>query len=203
MGILGATGIKEAIARGDITIEPFAESSLQPNSYDVAIDEHFYQMDSDPANNGSIYVVSPRGVEMARPIWNGPFTFDHIGERMVMIQPGSMVLAATIEVIGAHRNYSTLLKTKSTIARLGIEVCPGAGFGDVGFVNKWTLEIRNNTNRIIALQKGTKVAQIAFFEVSGQGHTYEGNYLQREGNDRDSWRPRDMLPVVKDTIRVG
>lgn len=195
MSVLGSAGIKQAMVRGDIYIEPFEEECLQPNSYDISIGQEFwlpkgYRFDDPTVNPAlkreSIYLdqVDPAN------LWEGPgYNTSHI-----LVPARQTILAATLEVIGAYRRYKTQLRSKSTIARCRIEVCASAGFGDVGYVNKWTLEIDNKTGDDIYIPVGFKVGQIAFLEVIGQDKIYSGSYVQQK-----AWDPYQMLPKFKET----
>ena len=186
---LGAKGILDARKAGDIYIRPYHEESLQPNSYDVAIDGVYYRQ-RNVAGRVYLHDYIKADTELGEKFWEGP-----IYSSQIAIAPNSMVLATTVEYIGAVNGYTTLLKTKSTLERLMIQVSAGAGFGDVGFVNKWTLEIVNHSNFEIIIPMGMKVGQIAFDKVEGQGHRYSGSYVQQP-----QWTPEQMLPKLKPSI---
>ncbi len=188
--MLGSQGVIDAMGRGDIKISPFNHESLQPNSYDVALDRWYYTLIESIGRNPLVF-VRPNDLSIEN-LYSGVNVTVRDGERVVEVRPYGMILAATIEVIGAFRGFTTLLKAKSTISRLGLDVCASAGFGDVGFVNKWTLEIRNNTDRRFIIPVGTKIAQVSFLPIEGEGHVYTGSYLQRK-----EWNPEQMLPKVK------
>jgi dCTP deaminase-like len=54
------------------------------------------------------------------------------------------------------------------LGRNFIEVCKCAGWGDIGYTNRWTMEITNNSRHYsIPLVVGRRVAQIIFFESEG------------------------------------
>jgi dCTP deaminase len=49
-----------------------------------------------------------------------------------------------------------------------IEVCKCAGWGDIGYINRWTMEITNNSRYYsIPLVVGRRIAQIVFFDSDG------------------------------------
>jgi len=191
--MLGSNGILKAIEKGDIWIYPFNIESLQPNSYDVSLDTQFYTLRKVNSRYRNLYIVT--GDPSLELLWYGPRTMTNSYGNFIEIEPHSMILAATAEIVGAYRNYTTLLKAKSTIARLCLDICASAGFGDVGFVNKWTLEIVNHSDRLVHIPVGTKVAQVAFSPIEGQGDVYSGSYLQQK-----EWTPEQMLPVVKPSM---
>lgn len=69
-----------------------------------------------------------------------------------------------------------MMKARSSLGRNFIEVCKCAGWGDVGYINRWTMEITNNSRYYsIPLVVGRRIAQIVFFDTEGtlEGRSYE------------------------------
>ena len=95
-----------------------------------------------------------------------------------------------------------MMKARSSMGRNFIEVCKCAGWGDVGYVNRWTMEITNNSkNYLIPLVVGRRIAQIVFFEtgpILEKDYATTGKY--QTSNDmrqlKKSWRPTSMLPKL-------
>lgn len=195
MSTLGSQGIVDAIEKGIIRIDPFDEDLLQPNSYDVRIGRDFYL----PSKNKELKILnlSYKNNNIIQGIWSGPFvSIDYKDNSYnVVIPPKTTILAHTIEYIGAYTRYRAQLRSKSTIARCMIEVCASAGFGDVGYVNRWTLEIDNKSDLQWIIPVGTRIAQLEFTEVVGEGKVYDGSYKQQP-----VWDPDQMLPVIKPSI---
>jgi hypothetical protein len=84
-----------------------------------------------------------------------------------------------------------------------IEVCKCAGWGDVGYVNRWTMEITNNSRYYsIPLVVGRRIAQIVFFDTDGTlnngCYTDKGKYqITRDIEQMKlQWRPTDCLPKM-------
>ena len=83
-----------------------------------------------------------------------------------------------------------------------IEVCKCAGWGDVGYINRWTMEITNNSkNYIIPLVVGRRIAQIIFFEtgpILERDYTNSGKYASSTNIKelKKSWKPESMLPQL-------
>ena len=132
------------------------------------------------------------------------FEFDGIrpDDKVIVLRPGETVLAHTQEFIGGKDHITTMMKARSSLGRNFIEVCKCAGWGDVGYINRWTMEITNNSkNYIIPLVVGRRIAQIIFFEtgpIQAKDYASGGKYasstdvkkLQKE------WRPDMMLPKL-------
>jgi len=100
-------------------------------------------------------------------------------------------LAHTQEIIGGRNNIASKMNARSSLGRLGLSVCKCAGFGDVGFINKWTMEITNHSQRAsIILPVGMRIAQISFFRTGKVLSEYKGKYGQGK------WTPEDMIPKL-------
>ena len=95
-----------------------------------------------------------------------------------------------------------MMKARSSMGRNFIEICKCAGWGDVGYTNRWTMEVTNNSRyHTIPLVVGRRVAQIVFFEVepienSELDYTRTGKYQTAIDVEelRRSWTPQQMLP---------
>ena len=100
-------------------------------------------------------------------------------------------MAHTIEVAGAYKKFVPMIASRSSLVRWGIDVCVSAGFGDVGYVNRWTLEIYNFSDYKMAIPVGARICQIYFDKLDGpkDSKLYDGQYKQN-GN----WVPQHMYP---------
>ena len=180
--MLGSKGIQKEFDKGNIVIDPFTASQLNPNSYDIRLGDWFILTKE---------IHHPIDLEVSdNDIWQDPIHLKY--NTQFILEPGQCILAHTHECIGSYK-HATLLKARSTFGRLFIDVCPSAGFGDIGYINRWTLEIKNNSTNYYILKPGMRIGQIAFNEIKGQGKSYIGSYLQHL--DR-SWKPEDMLPKL-------
>ncbi len=135
-------------------------------------------------------------------IW-APITLPLLS-RIILLMPGETILAHTNEFIGGREAITTMMKARSSKGRSFIEVCKCAGWGDVGYVNRWTMEITNNSRtKILPLVVGRRISQIIFFYT---GKTLQGSYTT--GSDskycasenleelQNSWHPLSMLPKL-------
>jgi len=202
--------------RGNIIIDPFDRKSLGTASYDVRLGEWYF---SETDVVGGIGIYSPYSEKDVRRIWGKPkraefarkyckrYGLDLPGgvkanDRVIWIPPGETFLCHTLEFIGGREIVTTLMKARSSIGRNFIEVCKCAGWGDVGYINRWTMEVTNNSKHYtIPLVAGRRIAQVAFFEVASildKDYTTKGKY--QVGFDlkkiKKSWRPDDMLPKM-------
>ena len=200
---------------GNIIIDPFIRANLATSSYDVTLGEWFFR-EQPTKYNHSIYNIWSRShvehvwgahaVERAAPAKEAfkKYNFEWEGisptDKVIIVRPGETVLAHTNEFIGGRHQVTTQMHARSSLGRNFIEVCKCAGWGDVGYVNRWTMEITNNSrNYLIPLVVGRRVAQIVFFEtgpILGADYAAGGKY-QAEHDLKKlkmAWRPEMMLP---------
>ena len=103
------------------------------------------------------------------------------------------------------------MQARSTWGRNGIAVCLDAGWGDPGYVNRWTMEIYNmNQHESVVLPVGERIAQMVFYETGPVDTEYKklsGKYQTDVSDNLDdiisNWRPEHMLPkAYKDTRQL-
>lgn len=206
--------ILEAIEEGFIVIEPYKRENLATSSYDVTLGEYFFVEQRAPhfENLYNIYdkkhvervwgTTAKRAKTAKETLKNYRFDFTNIKpeEKIILLAPGETVLAHTQEFIGGRDHITTMMKARSSLGRSFIEVCKCAGWGDVGYINRWTMEVTNNsTHYYIPLVVGRRIAQLIFFETGpilksdyGKSGKYQsgGSIAQI----KKIWKPTDMLP---------
>lgn len=195
--------IKTARERGDIVIEPFNSLNLGSDTYDVTLGE-FYFRESIP-NDGDRLAFDPFDKVSIFKVWGLPqraIKWSGFDERIIWIEPGETLLAHTQEFIGGLRRYTTKMFARSSIGRSMLGVCKCAGRGDVGYINRWTLEITSFSRyHSIPLRVGSRVAQIEFQEVRQGDKFYgQGKSKYQDGGDvlhlMNTWHPEMMLPKL-------
>ena len=121
-------------------------------------------------------------------------------DKVILLEPGETILAHTNEFIGGKDHITTMMKARSSLGRNFIEVCKCAGWGDVGYTNRWTMEITNNSRHYaIPLVVGRRIAQIVFFEtgpIDGADYNSKGKYNSSTDltKMKKDWHPTMMLP---------
>ena len=199
---------------GNILIDPFNKDNLATSSYDVSLGEFYFreQKAEDEMRIYNIYSkkhiervwgTEPYRAKRAKDVLR-EYELEGINDddRVILIGPGETILAHTEEFIGGLNIVSTEMKARSSMGRSFIEVCKCAGWGDVGYTNRWTMEITNNSRHyMIPLVVGRRIAQIIFFEV---GPILKNDY--RKGIDskyhtntdfaetKKEWKPQMMHP---------
>ncbi len=108
----------------------------------------------------------------------------------INIPKGTFFLCHTEEFIGSAANSNILpeFHQRSTWARLGL-IHTKAGWGDVGYHNKWTMEYYTATP--VTLKKGDRLGQITFTrtEANSGDYTKKGSYQTNK-----EWSKEDILP---------
>jgi len=211
--ILGDADIRAAMERKDIIIAPYKRGNLGPVSYDVSLGEFYYQEQKPNDPLGASDWLNPYVKEDIDRVWGQPvragevvgekFPGFHVGERVILLEPGETILAHTEEFIGGRNNITTRMQARSSWGRLGVGVCKCAGKGDPGYVNRWTMEITSfNQYHTVMMKVGERVAQIEFMYVAHTANQYEdkGNYQEHSPDDMEevfnSWTPEMMLPKL-------
>lgn len=208
--------ILDEIKKGDIIIEPFRRDNLATSSYDVTLGEYYFQEQPSKydhniyniwskSHTDHVWGTEAKKAKKASEVFKKyKFKWEGIkpSDKVILLQPGETILAHTNEFIGGRNHITTMMKARSSLGRNFIEVCKCAGWGDVGFFNRWTMEITNNSkNYAIPLVVGRRIAQIIFFEtgpILNNDYAEKGKY-QISNNLKEmkkSWKPESMLPKL-------
>lgn len=117
-------------------------------------------------------------------------------KKFVVIFPGETILGHSNEFIGGKNHITTMIKARSSMGRCNITICRDAGWGDIGYINRWTLEITNNSYVPIILPYGMMMAQIVFFYTGETEKPYKGKYQNYDSIEDivKNWHPSWMLP---------
>jgi len=210
--------IIEEMQKGDIIIHPFNKLNLSTSSYDVTLGEFYYRETRPDRYQNKIYNIwDEKHIER---IWNTKevhkakkakdvfknmnFDLRNVSpdDKVILLEPGETILAHTNEFIGGIDHITTMMKARSSLGRSFIEVCKCAGWGDVGYVNRWTMEITNNSQHYsIPLVIGRRIAQIIFFEtgeILGNDYTKVGKYNTSKDINKltKDWKPEMMVPQL-------
>jgi deoxycytidine triphosphate deaminase len=155
--ILTGASIHDGWRRGDIVIDPFYESHLNPNSYNFRLGDRLRCY-----RDGTLDPKMP----------NAYYEMDIPSEGFVL-RPHRLYLASTVEVLGSRR-YAPTFSARSSVARLGLFINLSASLGDIGFIGQWTLQLfALHPLRIYA---GMRIGQMMFWEPQGTILLYDGKY---------------------------
>lgn len=156
--ILSGREIKAQIGK-KIHIDPFEESQLNPNSYNLTLHDE-------------LLVYEEIVLDMKRPNRHRRLTIPPEG---MVLEPNQLYLGRTVEYTET-RNLVPMLEGRSSIGRLGLFVHVTAGFGDVGFCGYWTLEMF--AVQPVRIYPGVQVCQIFYHAIEGEVEEYTSGKYQ-------------------------
>lgn len=214
--------IRQAVKDGHIICHPFINDNVAGSSIDVTLGEWYYRTERtgssgfyNPFDKKDVqrYFEGPHKAETHQK-WaaaNGRQLFEGIppNHPIIVLRPGERILGHTHEFIGIKAPGTSTLQARSTWGRNGVAVCLDAGWGDPGYINRWTLEIYNmNQHESVILPAGERIAQMVFYEtgpVEGEYKKLSGKYQTNVSADLKNiikkWRPEQMLPQAYKDMR--
>lgn len=215
--LLSRDAILKHYREGNIVIEPFDERKLKTVSYDITLGDWFWR-EGHPEGRATVHNLYDES--STRRVWQGPHQAEpasavaqrldmelkNVGsdDKVILLRPGETILAHTEEFIGGRDRVVAKMYARSSMGRNFVEVCKDAGWGDVGYFNRWTMEVTNNSQHFtIPLVVGRRVGQMVFYEVAplekapdyvGEGGKYQKS--QDIAEVKESWNPHMMIPQM-------
>lgn len=160
--LLSGEEIKKNI-HSNIIIEPYSESQLNSNSYNLKLSNELEMYEADHLDMKK----DNKTIKMTIP--------DH----GLMLRPNKLYLGRTVEYTKTD-NFVPMLEGRSSVGRLGLFVHVTAGFGDVGFAGYWTLEI--HCVEPIIIYPNVEICQIYYHTIQGDYQKYNsGKYQNNTG----------------------
>lgn len=162
----------------NILIEPFDESRLNPNSYNLTLHDELltYEevvLDMRKPNRTRRLVIPPEGL---------------------VLSPNQLYLGRTCEMTETH-NLVPMIEGRSSIGRLGLFVHVTAGFGDVGFKGYWTLEMF--AVQPVKIYPGVSICQIFYHQIEGSIQEYVSNKYQNNHDIQPSLLYKELNPDAR------
>jgi len=172
--VLSGHEIKNQLGR-DIVIEPFDESKLNPNSYNLSLHGELmvYEevvLDMRKANRVRRMTIPPEGL---------------------VLTPNQLYLGRTAERTETH-NLVPMIEGRSSVGRLGLFVHVTAGFGDVGFCGYWTLEMFAVVP--VRIYAGVPICQIFYHDIRGSFSEYASDKYQHNDDIQPSLLFKELNP---------
>ena len=215
--LLSRPDIQKHMKQGTIVIDPFEPRNLKTTSYDLTLGE-WYWRETHPATRATLHNIYDE--KSTKFVWNGPHQAHTIKQmkkemdlpifrnvpdnaKVILLHPGETILGHTQEFIGGRDIVVSKMYARSSLGRNFIEVCKDAGWGDIGYINRWTLEITNNSQHFtIPLIVGRRIAQMVFYEVTplnekGSDYATEKGKYQHSTDLKTlkkDWDPHQMIP---------
>lgn len=172
--VLSGHEIKRQLG-GNIVLEPFDESKLNPNSYNLSLHDELlvYEeavLDLRQANRVRRLAIPPEGL---------------------VLQPNQLYLGRTVERTETY-NLVPMIEGRSSVGRLGLFVHVTAGFGDVGFCGYWTLEMF--AIQPVRVYAGVPICQIFYHEIRGAFTEYASDKYQHNTDIQPSLLFKELAP---------
>ncbi|MBQ3646740.1 MAG: dCTP deaminase [Synergistaceae bacterium] len=160
--ILSGLEIKKHINR-EIIIDPFDESRLNPNSYNLSL-------------HNELLIYTNKILDMKQQNQTQKILIPSEG---YLLEPGKLYLGRTNEFTKTEK-FIPMLEGRSSIGRLGICIHVTAGFGDVGFAGYWTLELF--CVQPVKIYPDVQIAQIYYHTITEPYERYtKGKYQNNQG----------------------
>lgn len=215
MGVYSNRQIKQAIKDGHVVFHPYQEKHIAGSSVDVTLGHYYYRTERpseggfyNPFDKSSVDTYFSGALKAEKhAIWakkHGKVLFSNIpaDHPIIVLRPHERILAHTHEFIGIKAPGTSTMQARSTWGRNGIAVCLDAGWGDPGYINRWTMEIYNlNQHESVVLPVGERIAQVVFYETGPVDLEYKklsGKYQSASSDSLESiiksWEPTQMLP---------
>src|SRR4029079_8937939 len=176
--ILSGDEIHRNLGR-DIIIEPFDETRLNPNSYNLTLHDELLTYEE--------VVLDMAAANRTRRI--------RIPKEGLVLTPKKLYLGRTAERTETH-NYVPMIEGRSSIGRLGLFVHVSAGFGDVGFCGFWTLELFAVPP--IRIYPGLPICQIFYHTLQGVISEYRSGKYQNNQDIQPSLFFKELQAPSKD-----
>ena len=180
--ILSGLEIEKEIANGNIVVEPFDRSRLNPNSYNLRL-------------HNELLVYDGPTLDMKTP---NAYRELVIPEEGLLLEPGKVYLGRTVEYTET-KTLVPMLEGRSSVGRLGLSIHITAGFGDVGFKGFWTLEL--HCVQPIRVYAGVEICQIYYHTIEGDYVPYDGGKYQNNRGVQASMMYLDFEDVKKSARR--
>ncbi|MDR1551567.1 MAG: hypothetical protein LBS14_02735 [Holosporaceae bacterium] len=156
--ILTRIEIFNNVKNGNISIFPFDEIMLNPNSYDYHIDCKLLELVDlpvDPKKQSSYHEIN-------------------LTDDGYVLSPNKTYLANTYEEIGSDVFVPSLIG-KTSLGRLGLFLQITADLGNLGAKHRWTLELK--AVQPIRIYPLMRIGQVTFWDTSGNADMkYNGKY---------------------------
>ncbi len=219
MAVYSDIQIRRALEQGHIVCDPYEPANVRGSSIDLTLGENFYFCGR---NRGAVF--NPFDEESVRSYYGDPLKARVAGDPLMRLWYGSLelpgipsdhpiiymparsrILAHTHEFVGIHPPGTTEMRARSSWGRIGISVCLCAGWGDPGYINRWTMEIHNLNDSAVPLPVGERIAQLIFHETGEVASSYDRGGKYQMGDTlkiiKAAWEPEQMLPRAYTDIR--
>ena len=172
--ILSGEEIRSQLGK-KIVIEPFDETRLNPNSYNLTLHEELLTYEE--------VVLDMRQSNRVRRLT--------IPAEGLVLNPTQLYLGRTVERTETY-DLVPMIEGRSSVGRLGLFVHVTAGFGDVGFRGFWTLEMF--AVQPVRIYPGVSICQIFYHQLQGPYRAYASDKYQNNSDIQPSLLFKELNP---------
>lgn len=174
--ILSDSEITREIQCGDLDVDPFDESNVQPASLDIRLGNEFQRF----------YAGGP-----LNPLEDTAKTRPEIVEpgNTFSLAPGEFCLGTTSETVELPNDILANVEGRSSWGRNGLAIHITAGVIDPGFRGQITLELKNHNHMPLELEPGTRVGQLVFNRLSNPCNVPYGSERGSQYQDQRGAQP--------------
>lgn len=177
--LLSGQAIQSQLGK-QISIDPFQEDRLNPNSYNLALHDELliYEevvLDAATPNRYRRMEIPPTGYTL---------------------QPNQLYLGRTAEFTETD-GFVPMIQGRSSLGRLGLFINPGGSIGDVGYRGTWTLEM--HCVQPVRIYAGMQICQIYYMQLSGEATDYSSDKYQDSRDIQPSLMFRELGGDDQDT----
>lgn len=122
--------------------------------------------------------------------------------KIILVKKKDHLLCHTTQFIGSVEDVCPMMGSRSSTRRIGLDTCRDAGKGDIGYRNRWTLEVTNTTSdQDIIMVSGQRYSQVTFFSCLTKipEENYYGNYDHDVGSGKYQKNTLHNTPNTNDT----
>ena len=171
--ILSGKEIEKQVKNGNISIDPFTNEQINPNSYNLRLHPDLLVYNNDVLDMREKNSVSPLAIP----------------EDGLLLESHKLYLGRTVERTSTDK-YVPMLEGRSSVGRLGLFIHITAGFGDIGFDGFWTLEIF--CVQPIRIYSGLEICQIFYHTIDGDFDLYRSKKYQSNKGVQPSMLYKDF-----------
>lgn len=160
--ILTGSKIRDEVVAGNIVVEPFNDTQLSTNSYDLRLGYKYLKYKSG--------VIDPKKQHA--------YDIHDIPECGLQLEAGEFLLSESLEVIGSN-HFVPIIHAKSGTARAGLFVHITADLIDIGSIGKTTFQLYATLP--VKVYPEMLLAQVSFWRPEGVITLYRGKYQNTTG----------------------
>ena len=158
--ILTGSQIAKEVQNGNILLEPFDSSLLNPNSYNYRLNDYLLKVENK--------IINPKRAIQTKRV--------DIPKQGYKLQPHKLYLGSTYELIGSDKYVVTLIG-RSSLGRLGLFLQISADLGQIGTQHNWTLEL--TVVQPLIVYPRMRIGQVSFWVPEGLEFLSKQPYLNQ------------------------